>query len=206
MKKQLCSLIITIYLAIPAIGMADQNYQIELIIFSHPISKGISQEQWPQDEISLPNTTNTVTLESTTGNDEVASTLNDQTQINTDTPILLPKTQWKLISEDQHLRRHPDYHVLLHEAWMQTIPRNANNPTRIHLYGGQAYQRNGKTLRDSSQDTPTSFEKAKTWQINGVMSLFLNRYINTQFNLAFAMPSSQFETLNHNPHSAKPSQ
>ena len=57
------------------------------------------------------------------------------------------------------------------------------------------------------EDTETAphFNQAKTWQVNGVMSLYLNRYINTQFNLAFAMPTSQFEALNHNPQSTQPS-
>ncbi len=205
MKKSLRHTLITICLAIPTITMADQAYQVELIIFSHPLSKGVSQEQWPQDAITLPNLDDTTTLNETNTNNELNSEINNSQQANTNKPELLPTTQWKLTSEEQHLRRHPDYHILLHEAWLQTIPSNAKKPTRIHLFGGKGYQHNGKVIAIDDTEIAPHYDQASTWQVNGVMSLYLNRYINTQFNLAFAMPTSQFEALNHNPQSAKPS-
>ena len=205
MNKSLRNALIVISLAIPTITMADQAYQVELIIFSHPLSKGVSQEQWPQDAITLPNLDNTITLNSITTNNEPNPEMNDSRNPNSNKPELLPASQWKLISEEQHLRRHPDYHILLHQAWSQTIPSNAKQPTRIHLYGGQGYQHNGKVIPIDITETAAQFDQANTWQMNGVMSLYLNRYVNAQFNLAFAMPTSQFEALNHNPKSAKPS-
>ena len=146
MNKTLRNALIVIFLAIPTITMADQAYQVELIIFSHPLSKGVSQEQWPQDALTLPNLDDTTTLNETNTNNEFNSEINNSQQANADKPELLPTTQWKLTSEEQHLRRHPDYHILLHEAWLQTIPSNAKQPTRIHLFGGQGYQHNGKVI------------------------------------------------------------
>ena len=203
MKKSLRHTLIAICLAIPTITMANRAYQVELIIFSHPLSKGVSQEQWPQDTITLPNLDNTITLNATNTHNELNPDINNPQQTNADKPELLPTTQWKLTSEEQHLRRHPDYHILLHEAWIQTMPSDAKHPTRIHLFGGQGYQHNGKAIAIDNTETTSRFDQANTWQINGVMSLYLNRYINTQFNLAFAMPTSQFEALNHNPKDAE---
>ncbi len=204
MKQSLFQAIFALCLSLPMLAFGTQRYQVELIIFSHPLTKGVSQEQWPQEAMTLPNLENTVTLQSVDVVTKNTALTDGEHADNTDTPELLPSSQWQLASEEQHLRRHPDYHILLHEAWAQTIPTDSRTPTRIHLFGGQGYQRNGRPI-PTNTEIPLSFRDVNTWQVNGVISLYLNRYINTQFNLAFAMPTTQFDALNHNPHSAEPS-
>lgn len=87
----------------------NQNYQIELIIFSHISESALRSEYWPAypPQIASPRA-----LEPT-----------DLQQI--------PESQWVLKNEEQLLRRH-DNSILLHYAW-QISANDARQGQVVHL-------------------------------------------------------------------------
>ena len=207
MTRYLLRYLTTLLLVLtPIFSSAEQLYQVELIIFSHPLSKGISQERWPQDSVMLPNFDNTVSLMANSESSDQNMDL--EKQLDASVPHQIPPSQWQLVSEEQHLRRHPDYHILYHQAWQQTLPPSSN-PIRIHLYGGEGFKSGGKAVvfhrSDDNNSDESNYADADIWQVDGTLSLYLNRYINSSFDLRFAMPSKQFNGLNHNNNPAEES-
>ena len=107
---------------------------------------------------------------------------------------ILPEDSWTLADTDKKLQQHSDYHILLHTAWMQ--PLNASkHPYSVHFFGGAAYTHKGDIIALDPELSYT-FNSEPQWQVNGTISIELDRYINAHLNILFAMPTDQFSSLN----------
>jgi hypothetical protein len=178
------SIVTIVFIPTNTTALTTNTYQIEVIVFSHLTSTGVSQENWPQTYITPFNLENSTTLFQDTDNQNPIATY-----------TLLPNKLLGLTTESNKLAQHPDYKTLIHVAWRQQIPKNTNKDSTIHLYGGIGYNAQGtaKTF-DSAQTQP--FNSVNTWQVNAILQLSLNRYINTKFNAVFAIPTKQLKHLN----------
>lgn len=88
---------------------------------------------------------------------------------------LIPESQWLLKSSEQ-LLKHNNNTILLHTAWQESA-LEARKLNIIHLTGGETYP---DDLR----------------QLNGTISISLDRYFNIHFNLRFLMPWDNIKDLN----------
>lgn len=196
----LLSILLTITL--PGLTIAsEKQYRIEMIVFSHLNSTNISQEVWSQQSIMPINLKKTITLAPDDLSAITPSALTDTTisdDTNTDIPThLLPDALLTLNPEQKRLQQHSDYRVLTHIGWQQSLPDNAKDATVIHFYGGDGYSANGAIDNfDLSQSQP--YKSEHTWQVNGTLQLYADHYINSRFNVAFSIPTSELQHLNTN--------
>jgi len=169
MKKLLALCLLSASFA--ALGEAQQ-YQIEVIAFSQLNSGGLDSEQWPNIEPHLDFST--------------ASNF-----------ALLPSNQFKLEPVLHSLEKNPQYKILLHIAWRESLAQ-LNQTHKIHLYGGQAFDENGKKLSGFISDQQTPYGQAAVWQVNGLMSVSLDHYFNLGMNLYFAEPINELKSTSQN--------
>lgn len=147
---------------------APSQYQIEVIAFTQLTSQGLDSEQWPHVSPRL--------------------NLNSSTA-----PGFLPSSDFKLGSAANNLEKDPRYKVLAHFAWRESLAE-LNKTQYIHLYGGQAYDANGKKLAGVAGN----YTQAAAWQVNGVMSISLDHYFNLGMNLYFAEPMDELKSISKN--------
>ena len=81
---------------------------------------------------------------------------------------LMPTSAFKLNYLATKLKQSPNYQILLHEAWLEQVP-DKQSATPILI---------------SNEDS------AEPIKVNGMMTLYLNRYFNSFFNLTFDVPST----------------
>jgi hypothetical protein len=105
----LLSLMCSILYAAPA-----QQYQINMIVFTHITSQALQSERWA-NELRIPSLKN------------VAE------------PTLLLDNQMGLQKETDALSKTNGYQIIYQQSWAQPM-----NNKWIHIVGGQAYDKNGK--------------------------------------------------------------
>ena len=147
-------------------NLQPHQYQVELIVFSHINAKGLNSEYWPAyTPIAL-------------NNSKIISLSSSNNTVPGNAFTLLPKNEFRLNREAERIASRPGYKLLLHIAWRQTFTNPA--PTEfIHLYGGNTYTNSNNT--------------ANNWQLNGILSISVNRYFNVNFNLNLAEPANQIQ-------------
>lgn len=152
---------------------AQRRYHIEMIIFAHKPSQAAQEEQWTQriDESTSP----TQGLDLTTGN--TASTTE-----TTNDAYLLPRHDFRMKDAALHLKRNPNYQILVHQAWVQPFVRN-----RSYRYHWQSDASNATTARPLYSN----------WNLQGNLSININTYINTAWNMDFSVPSKRFSKQNN---------
>lgn len=154
---------------------AARWYKVELLIFSQLSAETVDSEQWPiltSDNIHLP--LNVIELQPT------------RTESGGYAYSLLPRSEFEMDREEGELRARPGYKILLHIAWKQPVvsPRRTR---AIHIYGGQQYGNSGDSLYASQGN----------WQINGILKLSVQHYLNSTFDLFYGVPTSELRHLSH---------
>lgn len=161
---------------------AGKWYQVELIIFSHITANNLNAEKWP---IIVPrdfNRSNIVQLLAKNQTDYVKQHFR-----------LLTNNAFQLKREQEKLNRKPGYHVLLHLVWQQLI-NNRRLSKSIHLFGGNTYNQAGKIMPSSdSQFANRNFSLKR--QVDGTITISVNKYFNVDLNLYFAAPLAQLVRL-----------
>lgn len=165
MKKTLVFTLL--YFSLTAFS-APTQYQIEVIAFTQLDTQGLDSEQWPH----------------------VTPNLNVDTIKN---PKFLGSGQFKLDQILHNLEQDPHYKVLMHVAWRESLAQ-LDRTQLIHLYGGQAYDANGKKLAGFT----AGYNQAAAWQMNGVISVNLDHYFNLDMNLYFAEPIDKLKNISQN--------
>ena len=87
------------------------------------------------------------------------------------------------------------YNIVLQVGWVQPSAQ-LNRTEHFHLLGGQSYpptkdQANATTL--GAQTTSAAYQNANTYQVNGDISISLNRFFNFKFNLLFTEPTTTLQ-------------
>lgn len=171
----------TLATAVAAPAKATENrYQIEILAFSHLTAEAVNSENWPAvltDSNPPP--------PAITDPDYQAYLRQIQYQ-----PVTAD--QYLLNQEEYTLLRQPNTQLILHLAWQQTFPDVTPQP--IHLYGGHGYDEHGNA-QDYNNNETLPYNQFSQWQLDGDVTLSLNRFFNLSFNLLFSEPIDQLTAL-----------
>ncbi|WP_444993999.1 CsiV family protein [Aliikangiella sp. IMCC44359] len=153
------------YTAIADTTVAEEPrwFEVEIIVFKSTSNGGLFEESWrkdtqltqaenlidfvqPFDQISLNDIKNTEDTTVVVNNQQNISNVSQistqettvQSTINEPPFILLPDESRQLLNEAKSLGRHPDYHVLLHQAWRQPV-LNSREAPHIRIAGGKDF-------------------------------------------------------------------
>ena len=184
MKRCLCTLFsIVLCLYTTAVcANSKQQYQIELIVFSQLNKQGIDSEQWPPTPAFQMPDNKVISLIDKTGFDAASI---DESQIQ-----LLPPSQFRLSPANTAINRNPNYQTILHIAWIADMSvAKFNLP--IHIQGGTYYTDNGDALTNVSTDDRSTL----TPQVDGLISVKLDRYFDVTANLTFTAPLKKIASL-----------
>lgn len=169
MKQTLtkCSLIIVGVIGLLSADIASAAvYQIEMIVFSHLTTSGVTQEDYPSVN-APPSFTNALSLEN-----QNASGYYQQLAAN----------EFVLQREQTEFNRNPGYRTLLHAAWQQPFA-GASAPT-IHVFGGHSYDVNGQTQYSVNGTVRVNVERYFNVALNlyfAVPENMLARYDNRNY-------------------------
>ncbi|OGO92667.1 MAG: hypothetical protein A3F10_00475 [Coxiella sp. RIFCSPHIGHO2_12_FULL_42_15] len=166
-------LAILLFLTSP-LAFATTAYQFELIVFAHIDAASFQSEQW-----------SALSKESV----NVNSTLNSGV-------TLLSPAQFVLTDEQRRLNQYSHYETLLHLAWRESLTE-LNKSHSIHLYGGHLYDNDGHIIQTSSNES-LPYSPSQHWQLNGKVTVRLERYFDLNFNLLLAVPSHEVAKLTSN--------
>jgi hypothetical protein len=102
-------------------------YQVEMIIFSHLTTSGVTQEQWPSVN-PPPSFADALPLQNSNASGYYQA---------------LGSNEFILQREQAEFNRNGGYRTLVHAAWLQ--PFTGSSAPTIHIFGGNNYDANGQT-------------------------------------------------------------
>ena len=183
-------------------GNLTQSNGGTLLLAPSPNSQGQPDENNPAPS-TTPQDTNpqtqtatgaevATTSASTAKSDQGASTNADAIPLQLVAPnnyLIPPATLNKL--------QRSGYNIVLQVGWVQPSAQ-LNRTEHFHLLGGQSYpptkdQANATTL--GAQTTSAAYQNANTYQVNGDISISLNRFFNFKFNLLFTEPTTTLQKI-----------
>lgn len=168
---------------------AFNGYQVEILVFSNINATTFNTEHWPASSSDSINLSNTV----------VPKTNADIHGLQKVSP-----SHFILGAEQNRIVKFSPYKIVLHMAWRESFVK-LNQLTKIHLYGGQLYDNNGRVIQ-TVVDESLPYSPTQNWQLNGKVALRLDRYFNMNFNLLFALPNGQVAALKSDNLSINPNQ
>lgn len=154
-------------------SFAGKWYKIEVVVFSQLSRQALNSEQWP-----------VVNPEFFTGNNIIQ--LNKENNPYTNY-VLLPEHHYSLNSEVRELNRQPNYHVILHLAWKQKISE-PDQAQPVHIFGGNIQGNPSET--NNSLFANLDYALIKPWQVDGTVTVSVQRYFDVKLNLYFALPAA----------------
>ena len=171
-----------------------KTYKINLVIFSQFSDKAFNQEQWPpvidQSWLNNPRQVQLIYPQPPAATPALPNaTPATATPMPADQPnTALPSSENILNKEVAHLKRNKNYQVLMNISWLQPLKRLGKRVT-VHIFGGHAYDSGDDAMALLPSD-PAALTSGATWEINGLVTFRLTRFIDTDFNLLFAEPTS----------------
>jgi hypothetical protein len=182
-KKLTCCILLAYVSLFGCVSLADNNlYQVDMVVFSQLNAHNLAGEQWPNID---PKTTAIQAPDSNTYPAYLQALAWQQVPIKTST---LKDTIYRLPKHN--------YPVLLTLSWQQHMwPAADTKP--IHIYGGNAYDASGNLL-SQSQTEDLDFSQFPVWELNGDITISMNRYFNCRFNLLFSEPLKTISPLDKN--------
>jgi len=179
-----------------AAAKTAKTYQIEMIIFTQINSDHLQQEQWPISGQTTVWPKRLITLQpSVTNKDSDNQNLPfPQTEAQAFTPTknfqLLPNSALTLKKEFYMLKKNPEYRVIQHIAWLQ---QPSNRTQSVHIYGGNTYQ--GQQIQVYGTREYRPYDPNVTSELDGYISIQLQRYFNVTLNLQLSEPSSRLDKI-----------
>lgn len=166
-------------ISLSSLPKSTRLYKIQLIVFSRFSNKAFTQEHWPLLD--------TLNLNYTTAAKLFYPTTNATYQPINYADTVLPSSENLLASDVQHLENSSLYKVVMNVSWIQPLVANKN--TSLYITGGHAYDSGGNVIE--SQDL-TNRPPAQ-WEVSGLLTFKLTRFIETHFQLLFAVPKETLE-------------
>ena len=184
-------LIITLLLSLFAtLTLADPRlYQVNVLIYSHLSAVGLNSEQWPFVKPPKLDLNNLYQLKPFSN---LKANLPDQS-LNYS---LLSNDDFRMQRALNKLENNPDYQVMLHLAWQQPMD-SPHQAKWVHIYGGKGYDNAGNVVANNSTGQ-LAYADAEHWQVDGLVRLDVQRYINSRYRLTFATPLTQIRHLSDN--------
>jgi len=171
-------ILLTVCLITPVFCVAQNGYQIELIVLSNINATSLESEDWPILTKNIINTANTVDLN--VPNNTIEAVKSDD--------LLLTRQQ-------QRLNRYSAYKTIYHIAWRESLSQITKRTT-VHIYGGKLYDNEGQVIKTVMNGT-IPFSPDQHWELNGTVTINLNHYFNADFILLFALPAQQIASITH---------
>lgn len=155
-----------------------KQYQVEIIIYSQITPQAVQSEQWPiTPAFQLPSSRYVNLVQAA-----------DDTPITDNQIQLLPAKDFKLKHVQRRINNNPDYKTIMHIAF-RTAAQSPRQAVPIHIQGGTSFLPNG----DHANGTEST--DGIQQQVNGMISLNVQRYFNVAFNLTFSAPLQQIASL-----------
>lgn len=163
---------------------AGQWYQVDLIIYSQINAANVNDENWPPIQPNQLDPSKMITLR-TAGN---------QSPFNASNYQLLTNNYSIMKHVQANLQQRTEFPILLHLTWVQKI-NTASQAKPIHIYGGSLYDASGRLIADadSSKGQLPSNYASGVWEIDGSLTLSVEKYLKAVFNLQLAEPT---QTIN----------
>lgn len=148
---------------------AQRQFDVEVIIFKRNVNAERLDESWPESltPISYRNT----------------GTLSSAGYLSANGVSLLPHSMYQLNRQEQHLRNHAGFQVLLHTAWRQGDNGPSSAPS-FHLLAGKdfstLYGPDGRELTSSSIASSQPL-----MEFEGKLQIYVQHYLfaNAEFDL-----------------------
>ncbi len=177
-KTLLISLLLS--LSITANAASPTQYKIDVLIFSQLSQQGLLQEDWPA--IKTPPIIS-------------SRAIYFDTPSNGITYHLLSNRYFSMNGIEKKLKNNPNYNVIMHFVWQQSKVNLARKKI-FRIIGGQAYDNQGNPANvQLLSPKPSTINQYANWQVNGTISIFVNRYFNMGFNLQFAEPTQSLKNI-----------
>lgn len=192
------------------VAAPQQLYKVELIVFAHITPAALNSESWPANPempsmLKVKNLT-AMPVQAPVGS--VAQSANPSSMPDTQAKLyqIMTPTQLDLSDVVTSLKADKDYLPLVHAAWLQPgLP--VNNSPRIHLYGGQAYNNEGKPINAVSPllafdatdapalDQSSVPQSASEWQVNGYVRVSRPYLFQIDADLVLTIPHAELEKI-----------
>ncbi|PWI34954.1 hypothetical protein DI392_01360 [Vibrio albus] len=187
--------LLLLFITLPGLT-AERQFDIEVIIFKRAVDAENLQESWPDKlpEIDLSH----------------AALLQNNEYLEAKGVTLLPQTEYQLTEQEEQLRRHAGYQVLVHTAWRQGDEGKGSAPV-FHIMAGHDYsadyhpdgsEKKPDTTFSETGITDTSVEnelnlsgvEEKTidnplYELDGKLQIYVQHYLFLESELDLKAPS-----------------
>lgn len=152
-------------------SLAQRQVDIEVIIFKRAVNAEKTNESWPDTlpQVSFDNT----------------GSLNDANYRANKGVSLLPASSYRLNSQEQRLRNHAGYQVLMHTAWRQGDRGKGSAPI-FHIRAGKDYS--GQFNPDGSQKGPMDISDQPVYELDGKLQVYVQHYLYAETTLDLKKP------------------
>ena len=147
-----------------------RQFDIEVIIFKRTVNAEQTTESWP-DQLPVISMDN-------------AGNLNDANYRAQKGVQLLPSSSYRLNPQEQALRNHAGFQVLMHTAWRQSGRGRLSAPV-FHIQGGKNYSSQynvdgspkGSTALTSIDGVSEETQNGPVYQLDGRMQVYVEHYL-----------------------------
>ena len=161
---------------------AQQQFDIEVIIFKRNVNAEKMDEAWPND---LPN----ISLRGT-------GSLSSQSYLNAKGVTLLPQASYRLNAQERRLQSQGGYKILLHTAWRQGDQGKSSAPI-FHIQAGRDYSQQFNS--DGSPRNATNFSSGvieqninnPVYELDGTLQIYVQHYLFADAMIDWKAPSSR---------------
>ena len=183
--KRLIPLLL-LFVSLPS--LAQRQFDIEVIIFKRAIDAEKVNESWPntQPKISL---------------EHVGSFQDAQYRAKKGVQML-PYSEYKLTPQEDKLRKHAGFEVLMHTVWRQGDQGKSSAPV-FHIQAGKDFSKNfhpDGSEKDAVTEANTDGFKEETidkplYELDGKLQIYVQHYLYAETTLDLKAPSVREVTL-----------
>ncbi len=172
--------LLMLFFALPV--MAKRQFDVEVIIFKRNISAEQTNESWPN---SLP------PIDFSRVGNLASSAYLEQKGVT-----LLPNSEYQLNEQEQRLRNHAGFKVLLHTAWRQGDQGEYSAP-KFHILAGKNYSGrfnpNGTPVGSQTKPAVTGMTESSVpspiYELDGKLQIYVQHYLYANAVLDLKEPS-----------------
>lgn len=168
--------LLMLFFALPV--MAKRQFDVEVIIFKRNISAEQTNESWPN---TLP------PIDFSRVGSLASSAYLEQKGVT-----LLPNSEYQLNKQEQQLRHHAGFRVLLHTAWRQGDQGEYSAP-KFHILAGKNYSGqfnpNGTPVGSRQSLTTETAVPSPIYELDGKLQIYVQHYLYANAELDLKEPS-----------------
>ncbi|WP_136484227.1 peptidoglycan binding protein CsiV [Vibrio sp. H11] len=164
-------------------SLAQRQFDIEVIIFKRAVDAEKVSESWPDDlpEISMKR----------------AGSFNDASYRQSKGVTMLPASQYQLNDQEQRLKNHAGFKVLMHTAWRQGDEGRSAAPV-FHIRAGRDYSEqfraDGSLAGQRNAAIPVNdvIEQSVAkplYELDGTLQIYVQHYLYAETTLDLKEPS-----------------